>query len=226
MDEIERLAEEVIRRLGTSRPTATPTPTAPRTTVTSAAGIPVSVSARHIHISRSVLDRLYGEGFKLTHRTDLGQPGEFASGQTVTLVGGSMRAIEHVRILGPVRAYTQVEISGTDAVRLGIQPPIRRSGDLAGSEPITLVGPVGTVRLSEGAIRAMRHIHMTARDAEINRVKNDDMVRLRFHGPAALVLENVLIRVSGSALLELHLDTDNANAADVRPPMTAEILHS
>ncbi len=222
LGEIERIAEEVIRRLGASRPT--PAPTATRTTAT--ATIPVSVSARHIHVSRGVLDRLYGEGFKLTPLTDLGQPGEFASGQTVTLVGQSMRAIEHVRVLGPVRTYTQVEISGTDAVRLGIEPPIRRSGDLAGSEPITLVGPVGTVRLSEGTIRAMRHIHMTERDAQIHRVKNEDLVRIRFSGPAALVLENVLIRVSKSALLELHLDTDNANAADVRPPMTVEILHS
>jgi propanediol utilization protein len=220
LDEIERIAEEVIRRLGASSPTAGPT------TATATATIPVSVSARHVHVSRSVLDRLYGEGFSLTRRTDLGQPGEFASAQTVTLVGQSMRAIEDVRVLGPVRTYTQVEISGTDAVRLGIDPPIRRSGDLAGSEPITLVGPVGTVRLSEGAIRAMRHIHMTERDAEIHRVKDGDPVRVRFPGPAALVLENVLIRVSKSALLELHLDTDNANAADVRPPMTVEILHS
>ena len=137
-----------------------------------------------------------------------------------------MRAIERVRVLGPVRTYTQVEISATDAVRLGIEPPIRRSGDLAGSEPMTLVGPAGTVRLREVAIRPMRHIHMTERDAEIHRVKDGDLVRIRFPGPASLVLENILIRVSGSALLELHLDTDNANAAGVRSPTTVEILHS
>lgn len=216
MDQVERIAQEVIRRLGGSG----------RDQVPATGTIPVSVSARHIHISRGVLDELYGEGFALTRRTDLGQPGEFASEQTVTLVGPGMRAIERVRVLGPVRAYTQVEISATDAVRLGIKPPIRRSGDLAGSEAVTIVGPAGTVSLREGTIRAMRHIHMTERDAEIHRVKDGDLVRVRFPGPAALVLENVLIRVSKSALLEIHLDTDNANAAGVLPPTTVDILHS
>ncbi len=216
MDQVERIAQEVIRRLGGSD----------RDQGQATGTIPIAVSARHIHISRGVLDRLYGEGFELTRLADLGQPGEFASDQTVTLVGPSLCAIERVRVLGPVRAYTQVEVSATDAVRLGIEPPIRRSGDLAGSETVTIVGPAGTVRLREVAIRAMRHIHMTERDAEIHRVKDGDLVRVRFPGPAALVLENTLIRVSKSALLEMHLDTDNANAADVRPPMTVDILHS
>lgn len=214
MDQVERIAQEVIRRLGGSgQDQATAT-------------IPVSVSARHIHISRGVLDRLYGDGFELTRRTDLGQPGEFASDQTVTLVGRSMRAIERVRVLGPLRTYTQVEVSATDAVRLGIEPPIRRSGDLVGSETLTLVGPAGTVHLRDVAIRAMRHIHMTARDAEIHRVTDGDLVRVRFPGAASLVLEKVLIRVSKSALLEFHIDTDNANAAGVGLPTTVEILHS
>ena len=214
MDEVESLAREVLRRLRgeeESRPQGR-------------LGIPVAVSGRHAHVSRGILDRLYGEGSRLTKLRDLGQPGEFAAEQTVTLVGRSMRAIEGVRLLGPVREYTQVELSRTDAVRLGLDIPTRRSGDLVGSEPITLIGPAGSVALREGAIRATRHIHMTERDAEDHRVADGDLVRIRFPGDRALVLENVLIRVAKSAALELHIDTDDANAADVSTPMTVEIL--
>ena len=214
LDEVERLTREVVRRLRGEERSETP----------GSLAIPVSVSGRHANISRGVLDRLYGEGFQLTKLRDLGQPGEFASEQTVTLVGRSMRAIEGVRLLGAVRGYTQVELSRTDGFRLGLDLPIRRSGDLAGSEPITLVGPAGTVALREGAIRATRHIHMTERDATNHRVADGDLVRMRLAGDRALVLENVLIRVAKSAALELHLDTDDANAAEVRAPMTVEIL--
>ncbi|MCD4690126.1 phosphate propanoyltransferase [bacterium] len=186
--------------------------------------IPVAVSARHAHVSRTVLEKLYGEGYTLTKYRDLGQPGQFAAEETVTLVGRSLRAIEGVRILGPVRTYTQVELSRADAVRLGIDPPIRCSGDLAGSAPVTLVGPHGAVSLKEGSIRATRHLHMTPRDAEQHRVAHGELVRVRFSCPAALVLENVLVNVSPDAALELHLDTDNAGAADVRGPMMVSIL--
>jgi propanediol utilization protein len=214
VDEVESLAREVLKRLKGDTESSAP----------GGLAIPVTVSGRHAHVSRGVLDRLYGEGSQLTKLRDLGQPGEFASEQTVTLVGRSMRAIERVRLLGPVRGYTQVELSRTDAVRLGLDPPTRRSGDLAGSEPITLVGPSGTVALREGAIRATRHVHMTERDAADRGVADGDLVRIRFPGERALVLENVLIRVAKDAALELHLDTDDANAADVRAPMTVEIL--
>lgn len=214
MSDVERLASEVMRRLRGEDDGAP----------SEGGGIPVSVSGRHAHISRGVLDRLFGEGFQLTKLRDLGQPGEFASEQTVTVVGRSTRAIEGVRLLGPVRNYTQVELSGTDAVRLGIDPPVRRSGDLTGSKPLTLVGPCGSVELKEGAIQATRHIHMTERDARQYAVKDGEFVRLRFPGPRALVLENVLVRVGGTAALELHLDTDDANAAGVRLPLTVGIL--
>lgn len=214
MDEVESLAREVLRRLRGEEQSGTH----------GGLAIPVTVSGRHAHVARGVLERLYGEGSRLTKLRDLGQPGEFASQQTVTLVGRSMRAIEGVRLLGPVRGYTQVELSRTDAVRLGLDLPTRCSGDLVGSEPITLVGPAGTVALKEGAIRATRHIHMTERDATNHRVADGDLVRVRFPGDRALVLENVLIRVAKSAALELHLDTDDANAADVRVPTTVEIL--
>ncbi|MEA3409399.1 MAG: PduL/EutD family phosphate acyltransferase, partial [Candidatus Eisenbacteria bacterium] len=136
----------------------------------------------------------------------------------------SLRALEHVRVLGPVRTYTQVELSGTDAVRLGINPPVRPSGELVGSESVTLVGPCGSVHLKEGAIMATRHLHMTERDAREHGVTDGDRVRIRFPGERALVLENVLVRVGKSAALELHLDTDDANAAGLRLPMTVKIL--
>jgi len=189
-----------------------------------ATGIPVSVSGRHMHVARSMLDRLFGEGFQLTRLRDLGQPGEFASEQTVTVVGRSMRTLERVRVLGPVRSYTQIELSGTDAVRLGLDPPVRPSGDLIGSESVTIVGPCGSVNLREGVIMATRHLHMTERDAREYGVADGDHVRIRFPGDRALVLENVLVRVGRSAALELHLDTDDSNAASVRLPMTVKIL--
>ena len=239
MDDVERLASEVIRRLrgdesrssGSGvRESRSPDPQqdgSGRSDTGSAgtpAGIPVSVSGRHMHISRGVLDRLFGEGFQLTRLRELGQPGEFASEQTVSVVGRSMKALERVRVLGPVRTYTQVELSGTDAVRLGIEPPVRKSGDLVGSEGVTLVGPCGSVQLTDGAVMATRHMHMTERDAREYGVADGDLVRIRFPGDRALVLENVLIRVGSSAALELHLDTDDANAAGVRLPMTVKIL--
>jgi propanediol utilization protein len=214
LDEVERLAREVLRRLGGEARAEAP----------GGLGVPVSVSGRHVHVSRGVLDRLYGEGARLTKLRDLGQPGEFASAEQVTLVGRSLRAIEGVRLLGPVRPYTQVELSRTDGIRLGLDLPTRRSGELAGSEPITIVGPAGSVALREGAVRATRHIHMTERDAAERGVADGDLVSVRFPGERALVFENVLIRVAKTAALELHLDTDDANAADVRVPTMVEIL--
>jgi putative phosphotransacetylase len=213
MDDVEKLASEVMRRLRGTSPAESP----------SEGDIPVAVSVRHVHISRSVLDRLFGEGSQLTKLRDLGQPGEFAADQTVTVVGRSKRAIEDVRIVGPVRNYTQLELSGTDAFLLGLEPPVRNSGDLVGSEPVTLVGPRGSIDLKEGAILATRHLHMTERDAEHQRVRDGERVRIRFAGDRALVLENVLVRVCKNAALELHIDTDEANAAGVRLPVTVRI---
>lgn len=186
--------------------------------------IPIAVSARHVHLTRETFERLYGPGKELTIYTKLYQPGEFASAEVVTLVGPRLRAIQDVRILGPFREYNQVELSYTDGVVLGIDPPVRRSGDLKGSEPIVIVGPAGSVHLTEGAICANRHIHMSPSDAERLGVTNDEIVSVKISGIRALTFENVQVRVSDRYLLQMHLDTDDANAAGVRAGDFGELI--
>ncbi len=188
--------------------------------------IPIAISARHVHLTREVFEQLYGVGRELTVYTELYQPGEFASAEVVTLVGPRLRAIQDVRILGPFREYTQVELSRTDGITLGIEPPVRRSGDLKGSSAIVLVGPAGSVSLKEGAICANRHVHLSPKDAERFKVKDNDIVKIRVSGIRALTFENVQIRVSDKYLLQMHLDTDDANAAGIRSGDTGELIRS
>ena len=186
--------------------------------------IPVGVSARHAHVSQEHLDVLYGKGHQLVTLAPLYQPGAFAAKETLTVVGRRMRSIEGVRILGPARDYTQVELARTDAIRLGLDPPIRDSGDLAGSEPISLIGPAGSVYLKEGAICATRHIHMTPRIATSFGVKEDDSLKVRIPGERALTLENIRPKISSTYTLQMHLDTDDSNAAGLRGGEAVELL--
>jgi len=186
--------------------------------------IPVGVSARHAHVTQEHLEILYGEGHQLTVHTPLYQPGAFAAKETVTLVGRRMRAIEEVRILGPVRDYSQVELARTDAIRLGLDPPIRDSGDIAGSEPIVLIGPKGSIALKEGAICATRHIHMTPQYAESFGIREDHLLKVRIPGERALTFENIRPKISPGYVLQMHLDTDDANAAGLRGGEAVEIL--
>ncbi|MDQ1328866.1 MAG: Phosphate propanoyltransferase [Candidatus Poribacteria bacterium] len=186
--------------------------------------LPVGISARHVHLTREIFEQLYGRGKELTVYTELYQPGEFASAEVITLIGPRLRAIQDVRILGPFREYTQVELSRTDGVALGIDPPVRKSGDLNGSEPIILVGPAGAVSLKEGAICANRHVHTSPQDAERLEVKDDGIVKVRVSGVRAITFENVQIRVSDKFLLQMHLDTDDANAAGVKCGESAELV--
>ncbi len=188
-----------------------------------AAGIPVGVSVRHVHVRQEDLEILYGPGARLTKARDLRQPGEFAANETVALIGPRLRALENVRILGPVRRQTQVEISRTDAILLGIDPPVRRSGDLAGTPGIAIAGPKGVLTLREGVICANRHIHLSADDAARLGVKDDDEVQVEFDGPKGLIFRHVQIRV-GRFALEMHLDTDDANAAGVQCGARARII--
>ncbi|WP_028307235.1 phosphate propanoyltransferase [Desulfitibacter alkalitolerans] len=173
--------------------------------------VPIGISNRHIHLSKEDLEKLFGEGYELTNIKDLVQTGEFAADETVT-VKGPKGSIEKVRILGPVRPASQVEISRTDGFKLGINAPVRQSGQVEGTPGCILVGPQGEVELKEGVIVADHHIHMSPKDAEVFDVKDGDRVSVHVDGIRALTFHNVLVRVKPSFVLEFHIDTDEANA--------------
>ncbi len=185
--------------------------------------VPVGVSARHVHLTQEHVEVLFGPGYQLTKQKDL-MGGQFASNEKVTLVGLKLRAIENVRILGPVRKASQVEISATDAIKLGIKAPIRESGDIAGSAPIALVGPQGALYLKEGCIVAMRHIHMSPQDAQAAGVHNGDIVSVKADNARGTVFDQVKIRVDDSFTLEMHIDTDEANAAQIHQNDTVMMI--
>ncbi|WP_042355565.1 phosphate propanoyltransferase [Bacillus rubiinfantis] len=173
--------------------------------------IPIAVSARHCHLSQHDLEALFGAGYELTKKKDLSQPGQFAANETITIVG-PRGSLENVRILGPARSLTQVEVSRTDAVKLGSKPPLRQSGDINGSAPITLVGPKGSIYKKAGLIIAQAHIHMSPDDAAEFAVNNGEYVSVEVGGQRPVTFGNVLIRVSPRYQLEMHVDTDEANA--------------
>jgi acetate kinase len=181
--------------------------------------IPIAISARHVHLTTEAVAVLFGEGHELTPRKPLSQPGQFACEETVDLIGPK-RSIEHVRVLGPVRRACQVEISRTDEFHLGLDAPVRASGDVANSPGITLRGPNGTLSLREGVICAWRHIHMTPDDAAHYGLVDRDVVEVAINSPTSgrdLVFGDVMVRVSPKYALEMHIDTDEANAADLSP---------
>lgn len=177
--------------------------------------VPVGVSNRHIHLTQADVETLFGPGYQLTKKKEL-MGGQFASNEMCTIVGLKLRAIENVRILGPVRSKSQVEISATDARTLGIKAPVRQSGDIAGSAPIALVGPKGALYLKEGCIIAARHIHMSPADAKEAGLKDNDYVSVKADNERGAVLDNVKIRVDESFTLEMHIDTDEANACGIK----------
>ena len=176
--------------------------------------IPVGISNRHIHLSAEHMAILFGAGASLTHQKDLKQVGEFAAAETLTLVGpkGVLRG---VRVLGPLRNITQVEISRTDGFSLGVKAPVRDSGDLEASPGLVVVGPAGAITLKQGVICAARHIHMHDEDARKFGVSDGQRVTVETDGARGAVLKNVLVRVSPKFRLELHIDTDEANALSV-----------
>ncbi len=172
----------------------------------------VETSARHIHVSREHLDILFGAGYELTPKKDLSQPGQFACAERVDVVGPK-KTLAGVSILGPVRPATQVELSLTDARSIGVVAPIRESGDVAGSGGCKLVGPCGEVEITEGVIAAKRHIHMTPEDAAEYDVKDKDVVSVKVESAdRSLVFGDVVVRVSSSYALAMHIDTDESNA--------------
>ena len=183
----------------------------------------VETSARHVHVSREALDILFGEGYELTHKKDLSQPGQYACEERVAVVG-SKSSFPAVSILGPVRPATQVELSLTDARSIGVVAPIRESGDIAGSGACTLVGPCGSVELTEGVIAAQRHIHLTPEAAAEFGVADKEIVNVKLSTPRALVFGDVVVRVSDKFAPAMHIDTDEANAAAASGVVYGEIV--
>jgi putative phosphotransacetylase len=183
----------------------------------------VNVSARHIHLSKDILEILFGKNYNLTKTKDLLQPGEYACVETLTVVG-PRNSIEKVRILGPLRNHTQVEVSITDTIKLGIVPCVRLSGDLANTQPIKLVGTQGSIDLKEGCIVAKRHIHFTTQEALNYRIKDKESLSIKFIGERGLIFDNVIARVSNNMISECHLDADEANAAGVKSGAMAIIV--
>jgi acetate kinase len=185
--------------------------------------IPIEVSAHHVHLARGEMDMLFGPESDLTRRADLSQPGQYACEETINLVGPKGR-VERVRVLGPLRGQTQIEISMTEEFKLGIKAPIRASGDLDGSPGIKLEGTIGSLQLPQGVICSLRHIHMSPEDALSFGLKDRDIVSVRVEGERTLVFEDILVRVHPDFRLSMHIDTDEANAASIRTGMAGMLI--
>jgi propanediol utilization protein len=184
----------------------------------------VSVSARHCHLTDADVETLFGPGRKLTPFKDLYQEGFYAAEETVMLVGPRRRMLPSVRVLGPTRPKSQVELSFTDAISLGLDVPVRASGKIDGTPGCVLVGPAGVVELKEGVIRAERHVHMNLRDAEFYGVKTGDRMSLRVASSCSTVFEGLLVRADETSKLEVHLDTDEGNACDIDHAQSVELF--
>ena len=184
----------------------------------------VSISARHIHLTDEHVEKLFGKGKRLTPEKDLYQDGFFAAAETVMIVGPRRRMIPNVRVLGPTRKASQVELAFTDTISLGIDAPVRHSGDIQGTPGCVLVGPAGAVELHEGVIRAARHVHINPRDCAYYGVKNGEFVSLKVKSPqCAVTFEDLLVRQDPNAKLEVHIDTDEGNACDLDHATSIEL---
>jgi putative phosphotransacetylase len=187
----------------------------------------VNSSARHMHISPENLEVLFGKGAKLTVHKWLYQEGQFASEQTVTLIGPRRRVIPNLRILGPCRNLTQIELAITDAIQLGMDIPVRMSGDIKGTPGGYVMGPKGMLEMKDGIIRAARHVHMSPSDAKFYGVKHLDKITLKVTSPGCTTrLDELIVRVDPSFKLEVHIDTDEANACDLERATKVELLKS
>ena len=184
----------------------------------------VSISARHCHLTDEHVETLFGKGHKLTIHKPLFQDGFYAAKETVMVVGPRKRMLPEVRVLGPTRPYSQVELAFTDAISLGLTLPVRASGKIDDTPGCVLVGPKGVVELKQGVIRAERHVHMNFQHAEYYGVKNGDRMSLRIQSPCGAVLEDLLVRADATSKLEVHLDTDEGNAVDLDHASKVELL--
>jgi putative phosphotransacetylase len=207
---IEQIVREIVLR---AAPTARAAPE-----------LVVSVSARHLHLTDEHVEMLFGPGRKLTPMKPLYQDGFYAAEETVMVVGPRRRMLPAVRVLGPTRPASQVELAFTDGISMGIDLPVRASGKIAGTPGCVLVGPHGVVELKEGVIRAERHVHMNFEHAAYYGVKNGDRMRLRIESTCPVVFEELLVRADATSKLEVHLDTDEGNAADLDHATKVELL--
>jgi putative phosphotransacetylase len=196
-----------------------------RTPPAASSKLVVHASARHMHVCREHLDILFGKGYELTVMRPLYQPGHYAANETVTILGPRGRVISNLRILGPARSRSQVELAFTDAIMLGIADvPVRLSGDIDGTAGAVIMGPKGVVELKEGIIRAAIHVHMPPAEAERYGVKHKDIMKLRVGGAAGVTFNRVHVRVDPKVLLEVHMDTDEANACGLHLAREIELL--
>lgn len=205
---IRDVVANVLKKLGENKNTE------PKRQVSEEKKIICGVSVRHIHLSREHIDILFGKGYELSVLRELYNPG-FASKETLTVVGPKLTAIQNVRVLGPPRGSTQVELAKTDCIILGIDAPVRPSGEVSGSASCVLAGPRGTIYLSEGVIRANRHLHISTKDAAYFNLSDGQLADIRVPGPKGLTFNNVQVRVAPDFKTEFHVDTDDANAADI-----------
>jgi len=185
--------------------------------------IPVGISARHVHLTQSDLEQLFGTGYQLQIFKPLSQPGQFAAQETVSVIGPKGR-IEKIRILGPVRSASQVEMARSDLRALGANAPVRSSGKISGTPGIILKGPIGQIELKEGLIIADRHIHMNETEASQFGVYDGEVVEVKVPGPRGGVLDQVVIRVRSDFALDCHLDTDDANALQIEQGQTVFLI--
>jgi putative phosphotransacetylase len=183
-----------------------------------------NISARHCHLTQEDVERLFGAGHKLKPMKFLYQEGEFASEETVTVIGPRQRIIPGLRVLGPCRKASQVELAFTDGISLGIELPVRISGDHRDTPGCWLMGPAGLIELKQGVIRAERHVHLGLGDAEYYGVKHADRLHMRIHGRCPTVLENLVCRVDERYKLEIHIDTDEGNACDLASATKVELF--
>ena len=219
---IESIVRQIVRAQGGGPSAASATVAASET---AKPNLVVSISARHCHLTDEHVEILFGPGAKLIPEKPLYQDGFYAAEQTVMVVGPRRRMLPTVRVLGPTRPASQVELAITDAISLGIEAPVRHSGNIKGTPGCVLVGPKGVVELSEGVIRAARHVHMSNRDAEGYGVKNGDFMRLRVESPMnTVVFEDLLVRADATSKLEVHIDTDEGNACYLDAATRVELL--
>ncbi len=185
--------------------------------------VPVGISARHIHLTQDDLARLFGYGYELTVKKELSQPGQFAAEETLDIIGPK-GTLKHVRILGPLRSRTQVELSQTDLRTIGLKAPVRSSGDTDGTPGVTLVGPQGTITTQDGVIIADRHVHLSLDEAREFGLKDGDCVTIRIDGVKPGTMGHVLVRASEKFRKDFHIDTDDANAFQLQQGQLVEII--